>query len=133
MDFNSNLVIAQRKGKQSKRPLQMGKEIKRIISDLFQKSKVKDYVLFDRNILITHVDVNSDSSVATVYFYDFLSIGVETAEKQKELITAMKRCVPFFRKILSKELNIKVIPQLFFKIETQFDRIEEVEQWFKDI
>ena len=53
--------------------------------------------------------------------------------KQKELITAMKRCVPFFRKILSKELNIKVIPQLFFKIETQFDRIEEVEQWFKDI
>jgi ribosome-binding factor A len=133
MDFNSNLVIAQRKGKQSKRPLQMGKEIKRIISELFQKSKVKDYVLFDRNILITHVDVNSDSSVATVYFYDFLSIGVETAEKQKELITAMKRCVPFFRKILSKELNIKVIPQLFFKIETQFDRIEEVEQWFKDI
>ena len=133
MDFNSNLVIAQRKGKQSKRPLQMGKEIKRIISELFQKSKVKDYVLFDRNILITHVDVNSDSSVATVYFYDFLSIGVETAEKQKELITAMKRCVPFFRKILSKELNIKVIPQLFFKVETQFDRIEEVEQWFKDI
>ncbi len=133
MDFNSDLVIAQRKGKQSKRPLQMGKEIKRIISELFQKSKVKDYVLFDRNILITHVDVNSDSSVATVYFYDFLSMGIDNNEKQKELLSAMKRCVPFFRKILSKELNIKVIPQLFFKIETQFDRIEEVEQWFKDI
>ena len=131
--MDSDLVIAQRKGKQSKRPLQMGKEIKRIISELFQKSKVKDYVLFDRNILITHVDVNSDSSVATVYFYDFLSMGIDNNEKQKELLSAMKRCVPFFRKILSKELNIKVIPQLFFKIETQFDRIEEVEQWFKDI
>ena len=133
MDFNSDLIITQRKGKQSKRPLQMGKEIKRIISELFQKSQIKDHILFDRNILITHVDVNSDSSVATVYFYDFLSIGIENKEKQQELLIAMKRCVPFFRKIISKELKIKVIPQLFFKIENQFDRIEEVENWFKDL
>lgn len=117
-----------KKDKISKRPMQVGKEIKNIISDLLNRSQIKDPFLFDSCVIISDVVVSKDLSRAKVYFYPLGNrINIDN------LLDAFKKNAHIFRRHIGKKLHIRTIPLLDFCVENQFDKLEEVEEMFKKI
>ncbi len=124
--FN-NQIIKNNKAK-SNRPDRVAKEIKVILSDIFAKSQIRDPLLFDKIILITDVVITGDLSLASVYISPW-SMDID----KKLLIKTLNKLIPFFRHKITKTLKIKVIPNLVFAIDDQFDKMDEAREMFKQI
>ncbi len=124
--FN-NQIIKNNKAK-SNRPDRVAKEIKVILSDIFAKSQIRDPLLFDKIILITDVVITGDLSLARVYISPW-SMDID----KKLLIKTLNKLIPFFRHKITKTLKIKVIPNLVFAIDDQFDKMDEAREMFKQI
>lgn len=116
------------KNKVKKRPLQIGREIKSIITDLLLRGKVVDTLLFDTSLIITDVIVASDLTLAKIYVYP----NSQNANPEK-IVKALQKHSGFFKKHIGKELHIKVVPNLFFFKDEQFDKIEEIEKLFNNL
>ncbi len=112
----------------SKRPIQVSKEIKAIISDLLVKSKIKDPILFDASIIISEVITTNDFSYAKVYFYPLGSLL-----NPQDTLKALNKNAGIFRKYIGKKLHIRHIPEIEFYLDNQFDKLEKVEEMFKKI
>ena len=52
---------------------------------------------------------------------------------KKLLIKTLNKLTPFFRHKITKALKIKVIPNLIFAIDDQFDKMDEAREMFKQI
>ena len=123
--FNNKIF---KKDSVSKRPIQVSKEIKVIISDLLVKSQIKDAILFDASIIISEVITTNDLSYAKVYFYPLGNLL-----NSQDVLKALNKNAGIFRKHIGKKLHIRNIPELEFYLDNQFDRLEEVEEMFKKI
>ena len=124
--FNQQII---KKGKtEYSRTDRIAKEIKVILSDIFAKAQLKDTLLFDKMVLISQVFVTGDLSLAKVYVSSWnMNIAPDL------LITTLNKHIPFFRRKIAKALKIKVIPNLIFIIETQFDKMDQAAEMFKTI
>lgn len=122
--FN-NQIIKNNKAT-SNRPDRVAKEIKVILSDIFAKSQIRDPLLFDKVILISEVFITNDLSLAKVYISPW-SVDID----KKVLIKTLNKLIPFFRHKITKALKIKVIPNLVFLMDDQFDKMDEAREMFK--
>lgn len=123
--FNSKIL---KKDVKSPRPAKLGQEIRVIISDLIMKAQIPDKVLFDVPITISEVILSSDISHGKVYFYP---LGNNL--NGNAILKALNKHSGFFRKHIGKNLHIRIVPELEFILDNQFDRLEEVEEMFKKI
>ncbi|MCL2567012.1 MAG: 30S ribosome-binding factor RbfA [Alphaproteobacteria bacterium] len=122
--FNSDIIKSNKP--KSNRGLKIAKEIRVILSDIFTKSQLKDEALFDKIVLITGVEVSGDLSIAKIYISNW-----NVAMEGKLLIAALNKYIPFMRNKIAKVLKIKVIPNLVFIIDDQFDKMEESAKMFQ--
>lgn len=122
--FN-NQIIKNNKAT-SNRPDRVAKEIKVILSDIFAKSQIRDPLLFDKMILISEVFITSDLSLAKIYISPW-----EMDIDSKLLLKTLNKHIPFFRHKITKALKIKVIPNLIFLMDDQFDKMDEAREMFK--
>ncbi|MDR2007695.1 MAG: ribosome-binding factor A [Alphaproteobacteria bacterium] len=119
-------IVKSNKAPAFSRTDRIAKEIKVILSDIFTKSQLKDALLFDKIVLITGVEVSGDLSRAVVSISNW-NVNVE----EGLLIKTLNKHIPFMRSRIAKALKIKVIPNLFFVIDKQFDKMEEAAKMFK--
>lgn len=93
----------------------IGEEIKKIISELLI-SGLKDPRL-DKFMSISAVEVTEDYSYATVYIstLDF------SDEERKEVLTAFKSAGGFLRREIGKRMQLRIVPELRFKIDTSLE------------
>lgn len=123
--FNNEIV---KREKDTRRPLQIGKRIKVILSDILLRGKVRDRELFDSNIIIGKVEVSSDLSIAKVFVLPWLN-----KMDKKGMLKALNRNSSYFRHQIGQRLHIKVIPRLSFYIDSDLDKIEEVDRLLNKI
>ncbi|MGI6177704.1 MAG: ribosome-binding factor A [Eubacterium sp.] len=138
------------------RPYKTGRrseEIRRIISEMLLR-EIKDPRLSAGIVSITGVDLTSDGSYATVYVTvlppaSCMSGAVTAAghaedggsgaalEEQsedeeagrREVLEALKKATPVFRREIGRQMMIRRAPELIFKIDTSEDygrRIDEI-------
>ena len=99
----------------------LGEEIRRIISELLLRG-LKDPRL-SAMISVTAVEVTSDGSYATVY----LSVlGLDPDEEkaklqQEETLEAMKSARGFIRKEIGRQIKLRHVPDLIFKIDKSME------------
>ena len=99
----------------------LGEEIRRIISELLLRG-LKDPRL-SAMISVTAVEVTSDGSYATVY----LSVlGLDPDEEkaklqQEETLEAMKSARGFLRKEIGRQIKLRHVPDLIFKIDKSME------------
>lgn len=99
----------------------LGEEIKKIISELLLRG-LKDPRL-SAMISVTAVEVTSDGSYATVY----LSVlGLDPDEEkaklqQEETLEAMKSARGFIRKEIGRQIKLRHVPDLIFKIDKSME------------
>ncbi len=104
------------------RPGRIGEEIRRIISEMLLR-ELKDPRLVSCMVSITSVDVTKDHSYATV-FVSVVSpsdVANENEELKSDVIDAFNSAKGFIRRELGKDLELRHVPELIFKIDTSLE------------
>ena len=111
----------------SQRQLRVGELIRRTLSEILARGEVHDPVLNDMSITVGEVSVSVDLKVATVYVMPLM--GGATVE---QAIAALARNAWELRKRVSAEMTLRHSPELRFRPDDTFDRLEEARRLFAD-
>lgn len=111
----------------SQRQLRVGELIRRTLSEILARGEVHDPVLNDMSITVGEVSVSVDLKVATVYVMPLL--GGATVE---QAIAALAKNAWELRKRVSAEMTLRHSPELRFRPDDTFDRLEEARRLFAD-
>ena len=109
----------------------LGGEIQKIISTMLLRD-LKDPRLQNAMVSVTAVDVTNDGSYATV-FLTVLGYGQQTpetkAKQENDALEALKHAKGVIKKEIGRQIKLRHIPELIFKIDTSLEygrHIEEV-------
>ena len=111
----------------SQRQLRVGELIRRTLSDVLNRAEIHDPDLNRMSITLGEVSCSPDLKVATVYVMPLMgSVKVEDA------IAALARNKAELRHRVSAELTLKYAPDLRFRPDETFDRLDETRRLFAD-
>ena len=110
----------------SQRQLRVGELIRRTLSDVLMRGDVHDPELEGMSITVGEVQVTPDLKIATAFV---LPLGGRDREKA---IAALKRNKGELRRAISKDMTLKFAPDLRFRIDETFDRIDATRAMFAD-
>lgn len=99
----------------------LGEEIRKIISELLMR-ELKDPRL-DVMVSVTAVEATSYGSYATCYLsiFDNGADEAKLSEKQEECIRAMENAKGFIKRSIGKQITLKHMPELIFKIDSSME------------
>lgn len=111
----------------SQRQLRVGELIRRTISDVLNRAEIHDPDLNRMPITVGEVSCSPDLKVCTVYVMPLLgTVPVEDA------IRALARNKGELRRRVGAELTLKYAPDLRFRADETFDRLDETRRLFSD-
>ena len=108
----------------SQRQLRVGELIRRTLSDVLTRGDIHDPELNRLSITVGEVVVSPDLKVATAYV---VPLGGGAAY---EMFDLLKRNRSELRRAVSKGLTLKFAPELRFKLDETFDRLDETRRLF---
>ena len=103
----------------SQRQLRVGELIRRTLSDVLMRGDIHDPELNRLSITVGEVRASSDLTLATAFV---LPLG---GEGQDEVIKLLARNKGELRRIIGRELSLKFAPDLRFRLDESFDRMDE--------
>ena len=119
-------MIASNQGKPvSQRQLRVGEVIKQALSNIFIRGEAKVPNLETSLITVTEVRMSPDLKTAKAYV---LPLGGTQSEKK---IKILKDFSFLIRKVLSKKVDLKFLPKVFFVKDESFDYAEKIEKLIK--
>jgi ribosome-binding factor A len=111
----------------SQRQLRVGEMLRRTLADILNRADIHDPELNRMSITVGQVTCSPDLKVATVYVMPLMgSVAVEDA------IAALARNKHELRTRLAKEMTLKYAPDLRFRPDETFDRLDETRRMFAD-
>ena len=102
----------------SQRQLRVGEVIRRSMSEVLQRGEVHDPDLQRMSITVGEVRMTPDLSIATCFV---LPLGGKDADVA---IEALARNKGELRHLISKGLKLRVTPDLRFRIDDMYDRMD---------
>ena len=108
----------------SQRQLRVGELIRRTLSEVLTRGDIHDPELNRLSITVGEVTVSPDLKVATAYV---VPLG---GGKPDEMFDLLKRNKSELRRAVSKGLTLKFAPELRFKLDETFDRLDETRRLF---
>lgn len=110
----------------SQRQLRVGELIRRTLSDVLMRGEVHDPDLSGVSITVGEVRTSPDLKVATAFV---LPLGGRDAEG---VLAALHRNRSELRRLVSRKLTLKHSPELRFRIDETFDRMDETRRMLSD-
>lgn len=100
----------------------LAEEIKKIIGNMIL-FELKDPRLNGKMVSVADVDVSDDGSYATIYLSVLgKSISSDAEETEKDdILKAMKSASGLIRKNIGKNIKIRHVPELSFKIDSSIE------------
>ncbi|MAE92513.1 MAG: 30S ribosome-binding factor RbfA [Pelagibaca sp.] len=108
----------------SQRQLRVGELIRRTLSEVLTRGDIHDPELNRLSITVGEVTVSPDLKVATAYV---VPLG---GGKPDEMFDLLKRNRSELRRAVSKGLTLKFAPEIRFKLDETFDRLDETRRLF---
>lgn len=106
-----------------KRTDRVSAELRREIG-LLVHAAVRDHAL--PSVSVSDVEVTRDLDWATVW------VTALMPEKSAEAVKALKELAPEFRRLLSRSMRLRRVPELKFKYDESVDTGERIEQLLRD-
>ncbi len=103
----------------SQRQLRVGELIRRILSDILIRGDIHDPDLNRMSVTVGEVSTSPDLKIATVYA---CPLGGNGGPEMIDLLTKNKHEI---RHVISKNLTLKYMPDLRFRLDKTFDRMDE--------
>ncbi len=77
-------------------------------------------------VTITDVEVSPDLKYASVYVMTTNGVGL------KEALNGLQLAANYLRKQVSARLQLRYSPELFFKVDESFARVDQIEKLLRD-
>lgn len=103
----------------SQRQLRVGELIRRVLSDALMRGETHEPDLAGRSITVGEVRVSPDLRRATVFV---MPLG---GAEQELALAALTRARGELRRAVTREVRIKHAPELEFRLDESFDRMDE--------
>ena len=108
----------------SQRQLRVGELIRRALSEILMQGTIHDPDLNRISVTVSEVSASPDLKIATAYV---CPLGGEGGE---DLIALLAKNKSEIRRSISKKLTLKYTPDLRFRIDETFDRMDETRRLF---
>ena len=108
----------------SQRQLRVGELIRRTLSDVLARGDIHDPDLNRMSITVGEVRTSPDLKVATAYV---LPLG---GQGQEDVLELLHRNRSELRRAVSKQLTLKFSPELRFRLDETFDRLDDTRRMF---
>ena len=108
----------------SQRHLRVGELIRRALSDILMQGTIHDPDLNRISVTVSEVTASPDLKIATAYVCPLGGQGGE------DLIALLAKNKSEIRRSISKKLTLKYTPDLRFRIDETFDRMDETRRLF---
>jgi ribosome-binding factor A len=112
-------------GAPGQRQLRVGELIRRTLSDMLNRGEIHDVALNAMSITVGEVSLSTDLKVATVYVMPLMG-----GASVDEAIAALARNKHELRRRLSSELTLKYAPDLRFRADETYARLDETRRLF---
>jgi ribosome-binding factor A len=103
----------------SQRQLRVGELLRRTLADVLTRGDVHDTDLNRIPITVSEVRTSPDLKIATAYV---MPLG---GREQGTALAALRRNKAELRHLVSREMTLKYAPDLRFKLDETFDRMDE--------
>ena len=108
----------------SQRQLRVGELIRRALSEILMQGIIHDPDLNRISVTVSEVTASPDLKIATAYVCPLGGQGGE------DLIVLLAKNKSEFRRSISKKLTLKYTPDLRFRLDETFDRMDETRRLF---
>ena len=108
----------------SQRQLRVGELIRRALSEILMQGLIHDPDLNRISVTVSEVTASPDLKIATAYVCPLGGQG------GKDLIALLAKNKSEIRRSISKKLTLKYTPDLRFRIDETFDRMDETRRLF---
>ena len=106
----------------SQRQLRVGELIKQSLGQIFLRDEAKVPILETKNITVTEVRMSPDLKNARAYV---IPLGGKNTDKVVDTLTEFSYLI---RKALSKKIDMKFLPKVYFVSDKSFDYAEKIER-----
>ena len=106
----------------TQRQLRVGELIKQSLGQIFLKDEAKVPILETKNITVTEVRMSPDLKNAKAYV---IPLGGKDTENAVNTLTKFSYLI---RKALSKKVDMKFLPKVYFVGDKSFDYAEKIEK-----
>ena len=106
----------------SQRQLRVGELIKQNLGQIFLRNEAKVPTLKTRNVTVTEVRMSPDLKNAKAYV---IPLGGKNTEETVSTLTEFSHLI---RKALSKKVDMKFLPKVYFIGDESFDYAEKIEK-----
>ena len=116
---NNNLPFSQRQ-------LRVGELIKQSLGQIFLRDEAKVPSLDTKSITVTEVRMSPDLKNAKAYV---IPLGGKDTEKTVTILTEFSHLI---RKALSKKIEMKFLPKVYFVADKSFDYAAKIEKLIQE-
>ena len=106
----------------SQRQLRVGELIKQSLGQILLRDEAKVPGFETKNITVTEVKMSPDLKNAKAYV---IPLGGKDTEKAVDVLTEFSYLI---RKVLSKKIDMKFLPKVYFVADKSFDYAEKIEK-----
>ena len=106
----------------SQRQLRVGELIRQSLGQILLRDEAKVPGLETKNITVTEVKMSPDLKNAKAYV---IPLGGKDTEKAVDVLTEFSYLI---RKVLSKKIDMKFLPKVYFVADKSFDYAEKIEK-----
>ena len=117
--------MAERK-EPSQRQLRVGQEIRKILATMVDKGEIHNLEGINALVTITDVEVSPDLKYASVF------IMTSNGTCLKEALNGLQLAANYLRKQVGARLQLRYSPELFFKVDESFARVDQIEKLLRD-
>ena len=110
----------------SQRQLRVGELIKQNLGQIFSRDEAKVPSLETKNITVTEVRMSPDLKNAKA---NVIPLGGKDTEKTVSILTEFSYLI---RKALSKKIDMKFLPKVYFVGDKSFDYAEKIEKLIQE-
>lgn len=110
----------------TQRQLRVGEEIKRVVSNIFERGEIREPEVENAVITVTEVRISPDLKNAKIFIITFNGENVEN------IIKILNESKWYFRKQLSKNMVCKFTPEVRFYKDDSFDEAFRIESLLRD-
>ena len=110
----------------TQRQLRVGELIKQNLGQIFLRDEAKIPSLDTKNITVTEVRMSPDLKNAKAYV---IPLGGKDIEKSVNILTEFSYLI---RKALSKKIDMKFLPKVYFVGDKSFDYAEKIEKLIQE-
>ena len=104
--------------------LRVGEQVRHALSEMLQRGDVRDDVIESNVISVSEVRMSPDLKIATAYV---LPLG---GRDRDEAIALLARNKGELRRLIGRRLTLKYAPDLRFRPDETFDRMDEARRLF---